>query len=271
MIRSTQESCIAKTCGKHSTKDVLHLEERIPSDIFNEFYSKIDFDTSPFGYDINYARWRKSSINKTIIQYLRGGMVLDDGGGYGFLKEFLDDQKHEYYNMDCSLEMLKYDKSPRRCIGMGENLPFKDESFHNVVSGGVLEHTQDKVKYLQESYRVLKRGGIFVLNTPRTGWIKTYQESIWFWIPLLSYSYSRIKHRLSKKVTKTSSIDVPDVPSDENWLRNLLEGLGYEVIVQSRTDNHLFAFTHAFWRKFADIFIDPKKFGHHVFFACRKK
>lgn len=42
------------------------------------------------------------------------------------------------------------------------------------------------------------------------------------------------------------------------------------VIQQRRTDRHLFSFTSAFWRWFADRFIDEAKYGHCVFFVCKK-
>ncbi len=242
-----------------------------PTTVYDELYSTYNFDISPFGYNRDYIIWRKSKINQIVISYVKEGKVLDDGGGYGFLNEFLDNQKCEYYNMDCSLEMLRYDTSKKRCIGVGEALPFKDESFDTVVSGDVLEHTQDKVQYLKEAYRVLKQGGVFILNTPRTGWRATYRTSVWFWIPILSNVYVRLKNYVVKKDARTKSLDVLDVPSDEAWLKTQFEALGYEIIVQSRTDNHLFAFTHVFWRKFADLFVDPKKFGHCAFYVCKKK
>jgi hypothetical protein len=124
------------------------LNEKTP---YDNLYSQINFNKSPFGYNVEYSTWRKGQINREIVKYLKAGSVLDDGGGYGFLKEFLG-----------------------------------EKSFDNVVSGDVLEHVQDK------------------------------------------------------------------------------------IIVQTRTDNHLFGFTHKFWRKFGDMLIDPKKFGHCVFFVCKK-
>lgn len=238
-------------------------------DVFDELYRRFDFDTSPFGYDAPYITWRKNKINHAIVSYVKEGKVLDDGGGYGFLHGSLNDSRFDYYNLDCSLEMLKYDTSRHRVLGQGETLPFKDESFDTVVSGDVLEHTSDKIKYLHEAHRVLKKGGIFILNTPRTGWKKSYMRSVWLWIPLLSDLYNCMKIRSSRK--DVIPLNVPDVPSDETWLTAQLEGLGYEILLQSRTDNHLFVFTHAFWRKFADLFISSKKYGHCAFFVCQKR
>jgi len=247
---------------------------------YDDLYGQLDFSERPFGYDQEYAAWRKGPVNKQIAKYLIEGTILDDGGGYGFLKGFLNKTKHKYYNMDCSYEILKYDDSKLRCIGQGEALPFKDGVFDNVVSGDVLEHVRDKMRCLEEAYRVLKDGGMFILNTPREGWLSSYKRSIWFWIPYFSriwakigHIWAKIKDRCSGR-EKQSQINIPegvvDIPSDEAWLRSQLDRIGYEIIHQSRTDNHLFGLTGPFWRKFADIFIDPEKYGHCVFFACRK-
>ncbi|MBU7017902.1 MAG: class I SAM-dependent methyltransferase [Theionarchaea archaeon] len=252
--------------GENEHKNTLSAEKA--EDVFDELYRRFDFETSPFGYDIPYITWRKTKINEEIVLYVKGGKILDDGGGYGFLHRFLNDPRYDYYNLDCSLEMLKYDTSRHRILGEGERLPFKDESFDIVVSGDVLEHTIDRIRYLQEAHRVLKKGGIFILNTPRTGWKKSYMRSIFLWIPLLSDFYSRMKISSSSRAVPPN---VPDMPSDETWLAAQLEGLGYDIILQSRTDNHLFVFTHAFWRKFADLFISPTKYGHCAFFVCQKK
>lgn len=45
----------------------------------------------------------------------------------------------------------------------GENLPFKDDSFDIVYSNGVLHHSEDTDKCIEEVYRVLKPGGKAVI------------------------------------------------------------------------------------------------------------
>lgn len=49
-------------------------------------------------------------------------------------------------------------------LGDAANLPFKDNSFDRVYSTGVLHHTPDIKKCIEEVYRVLKPGGVFVMS-----------------------------------------------------------------------------------------------------------
>ena len=51
-------------------------------------------------------------------------------------------------------------------VADGRNLPFKDETFDVVVSFDVLEHIDRERKFLEESSRVLKKGGTLVVGTP---------------------------------------------------------------------------------------------------------
>ncbi|MBA7659547.1 hypothetical protein ES703_67528 [subsurface metagenome] len=140
---------------------------------------------------------------------------------------------------------------------------------------------------------MLKSGGVFVLNTPRIGWEETYYRSLFWWIPVMSELIKNPKSltiRLLKKIVplklliklknnkekpmcsnSNDTLDkVRDLPSDEGWLERELNTIGFRIIEKKRTDNHLFQFTHKFWRNFADKFVKQEKYGHCVLFACKK-
>lgn len=53
--------------------------------------------------------------------------------------------------------------------GIGESMPFADASFDAVYSVSCLEHTQDPKAVLSEIARVLKPGGVAVINFPNYG------------------------------------------------------------------------------------------------------
>ena len=48
--------------------------------------------------------------------------------------------------------------------GVGESLPFKDETFNVISTYQTLEHVQSHKRCFEEFNRVLKRGGIYLLD-----------------------------------------------------------------------------------------------------------
>jgi len=124
--------------------------------------------------------------------------MLDVGGGFGVMARFLPDfvdRENRYINLDISSEMLKY--SPHQNIlAATEYIPFCDVSFDYVFMSDVLEHVRDKTVALKESYRVLKLGGLLLLTTPRTGWIKDFNKSYSIVFVIADWVISSIRRKL---------------------------------------------------------------------------
>lgn len=88
--------------------------------------------------------------------------VLDVGGGTGVMCEFAyacrDDL--DYSVVDPAEGMLKYTKEYMKTyMANAEALPFADKSFDIVLMGESLHHFYDIDKALEETVRVLKKGG----------------------------------------------------------------------------------------------------------------
>jgi SAM-dependent methyltransferase len=79
--------------------------------------------------------------------------------------------------------------------GIGEKLPFPDNSFDVVASYQVLEHVHDPARVVAEVARVLKRGGLFHFSTPNymAFWEPHYKI---FWLPLMPKWLGRVYLRL---------------------------------------------------------------------------
>jgi SAM-dependent methyltransferase len=75
------------------------------------------------------------------------GLVLDCGAG----------RRPVYYSNVVNFEIVDYDTTD--VVGVGEDLPFKDNSFGGVISIAVLEHVKDPFRCAKEIIRVLKPGG----------------------------------------------------------------------------------------------------------------
>jgi ubiquinone/menaquinone biosynthesis C-methylase UbiE len=247
---------------------------------YDALYRQLDMKNQPFGYSVEYVLWRHRQLKGEIAGYIeRPGKILDVGGGMGVMWNFLPGftQRQDYFNLDCSYEMLKY--SPfSNVLAVAEQIPFNEAQFDYVVCSEVLEHVFDKDKVLEECYRVLKPEGLLLLTTPRTNWLRDYKGSIFciFWVLCRIERKTGIMQGLKRLFSDKRSVDpqvevpagVLDIPSDEKWLRQRLEDIGFTVLRQYRSDNH-FPFSvgsrqgeSRFWRWFSDRFVDPKRFGH---------
>ncbi len=61
-------------------------------------------------------------------------------------------------------EPIKIKDKTRFKKASATNLPFKDEEFSHIFIQATIYHVHDKIKALKEIYRVLKDGGIFVID-----------------------------------------------------------------------------------------------------------
>ena len=204
---------------------------------YDELYKRIDMFKKPFGYQPDYFIWRASKTKGEIAKFIRkDGLILDVGGGFGVMAQFLPqfiNIKENYLNLDISRVMLRYCPY-QNILATAENLPFRSNVFDYVICSEVLEHVRDKHRTLSEAYRVLKPKGLFLLTTPRTGWIRDFKKSPFYTFIILEYIVNLIKGKLLREGYKGIKIPqgVVDKPSDEEWLRQICQSLGFKVFVQ---------------------------------------
>ena len=89
-----------------------------------------------------------------IIKKNEDGLVLDCGAG----------KRSVYFDNVVNFEIADYETTDVR--GVGEALPFLDESFDAVFSLAVLEHVKDPFSCAREISRVLKPGGSLMCCVP---------------------------------------------------------------------------------------------------------
>lgn len=246
------------------------------SNPYDELYKQVDMRHRPYGYPKDYLLWRTAKLKRRWAEYIRkDGKILDVGGGFGVLTDFLPDllDRGNYYNLDVSVEMLRYCPY-NNILAAGEKIPFRENSFDYVASSDALEHVNSKTEVLTECYRVLKPGGKFFLSTPRVGWREDLRRSpfqvfLMMWLVVLMMS--RVVHALHpRRPALVIPNGVRDEPSDEDWLRRTVQDIGFNVLEQFRADNHVPWGQSKFWRRFADRFVDPKKYGHCTVLICAK-
>jgi len=117
-----------------------------------------------------YARttYSKKDVMRVAASLPVQGRLLDVGGGTGrvasAIREFVD----EIIIADVSFGMLA--RSPRAdfqpVCGASESLPFTDNFFERIIMVDVLHHVLDQADTAQEMFRVLKPGGMIVIEEP---------------------------------------------------------------------------------------------------------
>jgi len=116
---------------------------------------------------------RTKEVIKAILKYKgrKVKSILDVGCADGKMLEFLlkELKVHDYKGVDFDQKLINLaneDIKKHLEVGNALNLRFKDNNFDVLISTAVIEHLENPEKFLKESYRVLKEGGIIILTTP---------------------------------------------------------------------------------------------------------
>lgn len=111
---------------------------------------------------------REQAWRRMGVVYLPPGRVLDLGSGTGAAAPVFG--RRSVVALDPVRPMLDLSPIPARVVGIGERLPFADESFAGVFSGYVFRNLTSIPLTLSEVRRVLEPGGAAVvvdLGRPR--------------------------------------------------------------------------------------------------------
>ena len=130
----------------------------------HKYYDLINTLTT-LGFDKSWRRRAAKNLNP--------GSVLDLGSGTGASYEDLN--SFDVTALDPDEQMLSLNKFDRKIVGRGEDLPFNENSFDNVLCCFVWRNVDDTEKALSEVYRVLKPGGKFILldmTRPKSSFLK---------------------------------------------------------------------------------------------------
>lgn len=110
---------------------------------------------------------------------------------------------------------------------VGENLPFRDQSFDVVISLEVLEHVEDPAAVLREVCRILRIGGWFCLTCPNYLSFREPHYNV-VWLPLFPKPLASLYLRLRGRPTEflKTSIRYITLP----WVRRELKTLGLRSV-----------------------------------------
>ena len=101
--------------------------------------------------------------------------LLDVGCGTGYLIQMLSEVKNvNCVGLDLSQGMIdvarkKNIPNAEFVLGKADELPFEDESFDIVTCSQSFHHYPNRVEAVEEAYRVLKKGGLYILSDTGMG------------------------------------------------------------------------------------------------------
>ncbi len=104
-------------------------------------------------------------------KHIKEGRILDVGNlgldGQMHKKIRASFPKSFIVGIDNNVQKAKEFNFPNQVIGdITKSLPFKDNDFDSVYLGEIIEHLWEPKKLLEEVHRILKKGGVVIIDTP---------------------------------------------------------------------------------------------------------
>lgn len=121
--------------------------------------------------------------DQLVVRMAGSGKILDAGCGTGGLIRRLG-RKHPGWRwtgidvdpLAVRLARERVGESVQLAEGSVTALPFPAGSFDAVVSADVLYHLDDDATAVAESFRVLRPGGVLIVNVPAYPWLWSYHD-----------------------------------------------------------------------------------------------
>lgn len=153
----------------------------------------------------------KSNLSKNRLERCLGGSiksvlsnhtVLEAGCGAGRFTELLAPYCKELYTFDLSSAIeanFENNRSENITFFQADilDIPFEDAVFDVVICLGVLQHTPDSKRAIEELWRVVKPGGKLIADHYHFRW--AYYTTV---IPLYRFFLKRMNPKISMKIVK---------------------------------------------------------------------
>ena len=176
---------------------------------------------------INLRNDVRGHLSNYFDKYLTSEMVVYDiGCGPNPFSQSLKAKVRKHVGVD--IDNGFYEKGYIDLVGSAYDVPVEDAGADAVISSQVLEHLEDPRKAIEETARILKRGGYFLCSFP-------------FLYPIHAapHDYSRISEFYMKKMLMDSGLEVIE--------QNRIGGFWY--IIGMYTGMYLQAFDRGLFKK----------------------
>ncbi len=187
--------------------------------------------------NINFARYRK--VN-TILKKIPKGDILEIGCCGGEFLELLRKKGWSVKGIEISKKAAQRAKNKKidvKVHDVNKKLPFKNDSFDVIFAGELIEHLFDDVEFLNDCYRLLRKGGHVIITTPNLLSLKNRILMLFGRDPRYSlspYHYHVYTQKVILDVFKKSKFQIPKTKGNfiiysknrEPILGSLFEKLG---------------------------------------------
>ena len=207
------------------------VEEWIADSLFEQLHGQYGWKESvarDYAAEFLTGQAAASVVDKLARLFpVAGSTVLEVGSGLGSI--LLEMRRRGFRALGiepseewCGIIRRRFEKEglPSSCLvqGIGEDLPFADESVDLVVSLQVLEHVEEPERVLCEIDRVLRPGGIFYLSAPNYfSFSEDHYRVLWF--PGLTH--------------RTGSWYLRAIGRDPEFFRNHVNNLTYPQVIRA--------------------------------------
>ncbi len=108
----------------------------------------------------------QSVLANKCMTVLDAGNLGDGESSCAVLRADVEKNGGTYYGLDSNEALTQKLQLPRQFIGDLHKTEFEDGLFDMVYMGEIIEHTWTPATMIQECYRILKKDGLLVLDTP---------------------------------------------------------------------------------------------------------
>lgn len=209
-----------------------------------------------------YSTGDRIYSNLKLLTEFKGKKILEVGAGSGRDSFRLVYDEAQVFVLDYSPKALNIIKKLNDQNGASVNclqadalkMPVPNESFDIVFHQGLLEHFRDPLPLLQENYRILKPGGLLLVDVPQRYHIYTLIKHTlilfnkWFAGWETEFSIKQLK-QLMEQVGFTTKKEYG------NWMRpSLFYRISREVLKKIKITLPLYPKGFKYTRKLRDVF-----------------
>lgn len=142
---------------------------------------------------------------RLLAESCKGERILDIGGGTGRTGNALLQRGHEITVLDRNEAIMRFGQQSYPSLifirADAYSLPFRNDSFDEVILEEIIEHFKDQHKVIEEILRVLRPGGQVVLSTPNNHLFRVYI----FLLRLVTLKFDRLTEHVKSHTNELTS------------------------------------------------------------------